>query len=216
MKSIMAILLLIATLRACEDTDSDTDTDTGDTASSFTGDTGTPLVCDVAPCIPTDPNGFRIESQADLDALYTCTEIQGYVKIIEQGWVTTIDLPCLETTEQGFVIVDTSVSSISAPRYAEADGALAIQLNPNLTDLDGFPSLSNVNGVSILQNEGLISLEGIHGLTVRGTSHIENNPALCRSDVRAWLSSSTVLNLAPDGTVSPTDGIRHEGNDDGC
>jgi len=105
-------------------------------------------------CIPDD---IILTSQADVDDFQTdhgpCDRVVGLLLIEGQD-----------------VLILTGLSDLVV-----VDGSFSISSNPELIDLDGLSSLTQVNRLRIVGNEALVSLEGLANLSEANVIDISHN-----------------------------------------
>jgi hypothetical protein len=152
-----AVFVALALLIGCPDGRPDDDLVDDDATDDETSDdddsSGGTDVCD---------EDHIIQDAADLLALQPCVTLNGRLEIIDQDWLTDIDLPNLETITS----------------------ALVIEGNDALLDLDGLSSLTGSIwwDLEIRDNDSLTSMSGLSGLSgVVGALVVQENDALSGS-----------------------------------
>jgi len=146
------------------DTDSDADTDADTDADA---DADTDAACeDAEPCL----GDYDVENGGDLEEVFLCESVTGYLLLEEQDWLTSLDLPCLENLGYHLSIYDNdSLTSLDLHSLATAGGGMDIRSNDALSSLEGLSGLATVDDdLSIYDNDSLTSLEGLSSLTTVG------------------------------------------------
>lgn len=139
---------------------------------------------------------YSVRYHGDLDEIGQCADIAGKLNISSQDWLTSLDMPCLESVA-GALHIDCNdhprLTAVNMPRLSTVAGSLSIQRNDALTTID-MSSLTSVGGIlHINYNDSLTDLRGLPSLTtVVAGLEIKGNDCLSQAEAEAFAASLDV------------------------
>jgi len=126
-----------------------------------------------------------IASERDLDALSQCDVVGGRLEVDGQVWLTSLDLPLLESVAAMLKVTGCdALVDVAMPGLVVVDGAVRIRSNPALAAIDDLGSLESVGEeIFIHRNESLERI-GLPALAAVGRDLVvRNNDALVELDL---------------------------------
>jgi len=133
-------------------------------------------------CLPCEV-GFTVRSEADLEVVAECSEIDGALQFWDQEWLTEIDLPCLERLKWGVSVTgNPNLTAVNLPALESPGTSITFLDNPSLDGTLHLPALTEVNMVSIGRNDALSAIELPQFATTEELS-ITSSPSLTTLDL---------------------------------
>ncbi len=146
-------------------------------------------------CAPCSDDLVDIEHEDDLEAVASCENISGHLRIVDQDWLFGIELPYLKTIG-GLLAVDDlpALIELEMPNLESIGGNFAVGRNASLASLEGLSSLESIGGgLFVIGNDAMTSLHGLSSLSSVGNQLvIFDNGSLCTDAASAFEKSVEV------------------------
>ena len=175
-----------------EESDTGEETDTGDVTD--TGDETDTGEDTTDSRIQLRYRSHHRDHKQTIDAIIDCDILSGRLEIIEQSWLTELNLPNLtEITGYLSITWNENLIGINLPQLTTAHNSVGIAWNAGLTELS-FPMLQSTQSINIAYNTRLITIDGLQALTL---GKISMGPQTYSSPATRHSTTSTVSPTSP-------------------
>ena len=200
-----------------------------------TGDDGTSIDCATA---ESCEGNYEPLEESDFAIIDQCDSIIGDLEILEQAWLTSIDMPCLTSVGGRLIVSTPSLTSIDMSSLTDVGGELRVMSNHTLTSIDvsslstvdgglwvgqnttlttiDLSSLTNVEGLNVTSNDFLTSFNA-SGLADAGNHLIIGNNAALTGIEMSNLTyvSGYLLEISTNNSLTSLDGLSNTVSVDG-
>ena len=172
--------------------------------------------CETLSCLP---NGITFTTQQQIDDFQTnypgCTEIEGFVNIIDGDIFNLDGLSVLTSIWGNFEIYETTLTNLSGLDYLTSVGGSLIigehQAGNNLLNLTGLEALTTVGGSLIISsNFGMASLSGLDNLiSIGGVLTVHSHSLTNLTGLENLSSIGGALNLESNLDMVNCEGLNN-------